>query len=436
MTRVLALVCVILNLLSEDQAKPLYAFEAEVSKTLDTPSLTLSLEEAIQRVKARHPDLRLQEIAVRKAAEEVKLQTRAFLPDLDADYIASSAAGGAGLILAAARLLTPVFSLKTLVAERKIRKLLEAKEKVLLRARELEVTQEVKELYTGLLIQERLLETLRRNLKLSRERFRLKRIHHREGGLTDEELFRERLTLEEAVSLVEKASLGFRQSGFAFRSLLGVSPLIPVRLLPVGAEEERGFPLSLEECFLIAEEKNPLVEALRLMERASERERDKRKARFVVDGFFVGLGESGDLFQGRPRLGATGNLTLYDWGKKKIKDGLRSLTHETLLLKHQKELEALGRQILKDYSELLLLQREIETSSHDLRLRRESRRRERILQGAGRTRREKVLQAEEGFFEARATFFGKRLEYFIARERLLKDLGVASLAELQGVLAR
>src|SRR5258708_656400 len=67
--------------------------------------IEISLDQAMGLVKKNNPDIRLQEIAVEKAAQEVKLATRAFIPDLDVDYIASSGVGGFGLILTAAKLL-------------------------------------------------------------------------------------------------------------------------------------------------------------------------------------------------------------------------------------------------------------------------------------------------------------------------------------------
>lgn len=428
--------CVILSLLSEDSRRTLYAQEAILPQEVSFSPVSVSLEEALARVKKIHPGLRLQEIAVKRAREEVRLASRAFLPDIDMDLIATSAAGGFGLIVAMARILRPIFSLKTLLTERKIRKLLEEKEKILIRARELEVEQGVKELYAALLIQEKLAELLQRKERLTEERYRLKKIHHHRGGVTDEELFKEKLLLQKARFESTQARALFAQSGLALRILLGIPKEVSFSLLTPEFNEEEEFPLTLHECFILAGERNPVVKSLRLTEAASKKERDKTKARFIVDGLFIGLGESGDLFQGRPRVGLQGNLTLYDWGKKGIRNKLRGLNHETLLLQDQKELEALARVVAKDYFDLGVLKSERETLGSALRLKREERRRGRILVRMGRVRPEETLKAEGEYLEASGELFGKRLEYFLAREKLLKELGLSGMREFKEVLGR
>lgn len=431
--KLLLCLCVILNLLTEDMGKTLYAFEPITPQEVSLSHVTISLEEAIERVRESHPDLKLQELALERAHQEMRLATRAFFPDLDADYIASSAAGGFGLILAAARVLKPLLSLKTLVTERKIGKLLEEKEKVLVRVRALEVGHGVKELYAALLIQERLVTALQGNLLLAQKRYRLKVIYHRAGRFTNEELFREKLIFEKARLELDQVRVLLRQSEASFRILLGLPDGVSFSLVMPEARHGE-FPLSLQNCFLLARERSPNLQSLRLLEAASRKERDKTKSRFVVDGLFIGLGESGDLFQGRTRLGIQGNLTIYDWGKKGIRNQLRDLNHESLLLHHQKEIEALASLIVKDYLELVLSKSETQTLQSELRLAGEKRRRTRILYRAGRRGQEEILETEGEYQKLRARVFGNQLEYFLKQERLLKDLGLSGAGELKEVL--
>jgi len=410
----------------------LFAAEAEMKEKVPGEGpLEVTLHEALSRMKTLHPDLRLQEIEIEKAREEVRLVTRAFLPDIDLDYIASSAAGGLGLIVTAARILRPIFSLKSLLLERSTQKILGEKEEVILGLRSLEAEYRMKELYVTLLIQKRLSQVLKENLTRALERFHLKKLHHEEGGLTEEELLREKLALANARAQSEKASALVQQSEFAFRRLLGLGPDEPFSLTSRGLIEPKAFPLSLKECFRYASEHHPLVKAILLEEEASAKRLGKSDPRFLGDSFFVGFGEATDqLFVGRPRLGFTGTLQLYDWGKRKIKKRIGKLDHESLLVRHAKELDRLGRAILEDYLEIRVLTGELKATEADFGLAFESRRREGILQETGRASQADLLVTESELSIKDAGSWQKGLELFLARERLMKDLGAGSLEDL------
>ena len=394
----------------------------------------ISLAQAIELMKKEHPDIRLQEIAVEKATEEVTLATRAFLPDLDLDYIVSSASGGWGLILTAAKLLAPVFSARKLMTEKEVKKILREKEEVLVRYRALEVEQGIKELYVTLLIQRELVRILTENAKRSGEKFELVKIHHTEGGLNDEELLRERLTFETAQSEAGKAKTWLRSSEFAFERLLGLPHGEPFALEPVSFHESGDFPLSLEECFGVAYAKNPIIEALLLEEKASLKRLGIKDPMFRSDGAFLGLGEaSGGLFSGKPRFGFTGNLTIYDWGKTRLKKRILGLENAELVLKHEKEFQAFESAIVKSYFELQRLQNETRESGVKSELFRESKRRVEILGEMGRTRQTDLLSFENEYALQKTENWQKRFEYFLVRERLIKDLGLFSLDELKEV---
>ena len=128
---------------------------AASSEKIGLGPVELTLEETLKRVRDTHPGLKEQELAVMRAREEVALATRAFIPDVDLDYIASLAGGGIGLIVTASKLLKPVFSPKSLLAERDAKKMLKEKEEADLKVRELEISYHVKELFIMLLLQDR-----------------------------------------------------------------------------------------------------------------------------------------------------------------------------------------------------------------------------------------------------------------------------------------
>ncbi|PIW64842.1 MAG: hypothetical protein COW12_04550, partial [Candidatus Omnitrophica bacterium CG12_big_fil_rev_8_21_14_0_65_45_16] len=127
MTRILIALFLAVNLLTAD-SRMLFADEPAAMSKTGEPQTVISLGQAMELIKKKHPDIQLQEIAVRKASEEVTLATRAFLPDVDLDYIVSSASGGWGLILTAAKLLQPVFSFRKLMTEKEVKKILRQKE--------------------------------------------------------------------------------------------------------------------------------------------------------------------------------------------------------------------------------------------------------------------------------------------------------------------
>ena len=415
----------------------LFAGEAGAVSKAVQPQPVISLDQAISLVKKEYPDIRLQEIAVEKASEEVKLATRAFLPDIDVDYIASSASGGLGLILTAAKLFTPVFSFKKLMIEKEVSRILEKKEEVLVRSRELEAAYGVKELYATLLLQRELSRILLENEKRSEKRFELVEIHHTEGGLNDEELLKEKLDLETARAEARKTKTWREQSEYAFKRLLGLPRDEALELAPIPVSGADKFPMNLEECFRAAYEHNPVVTALLLEEEASLKRLGKKDPRFRVDGAFIGLGESsGGLFSGRPRFGVTGNFVLYDWGKDRLKKKILGLEHSELVLKHEKEIQAFESAITKSYFELERLQNEIAESGTKLELFRESKRREDILGEMGRKRQTDLLSFENEYAVQETKDFQKHLEYFLVRERLIKDMGLFSLDELKEAVAQ
>ena len=392
----------------------------------------VSLERAMELVKETHPDIRLQEVAVEKAAEEVSLRTRAFLPDLDVDYIVSSATGGWGLILTAAKLLQPVFSFRKLITEREARKILKQKEETLIRYRELEAEQGVKELYVALLIQQGLVRILRENEIRSHESYELVKIHHQEGGLNHEELLKEKLALERARSEARKAEAWLHQSEFAFKRLLELPNDQAVSLEPVLGHASKAFPLSLEECLGVAYAKNPVVKALLLEEKASLKRLGMKESMFRSDGAFLGLGEAGGgIFSGSPRFGFIGNLTLYDWGKERFRKRILGLEHFELRLKHEKAFKAFESAVVKSYFELERLQNEIVVGEAKSRLANETKRRSEILNETGRIRKRDLLSSESEFALEESDLRRKRLEHFLVWERLVKDIGLRSLDELR-----
>ncbi len=410
----------------------LYAAGALPPKEPGQKEVRISLAEAIERVKEHHPDLALQQLAVARAREEVMLATRAFLPDIDADYIASSAAGGFGLIMTAARLLKPVFSLKSLLADKQIKRLLHDRENVMLQVQDLEVTQDVKELYVSLLIQTRVIRVLDENASRARKRQELKEALYKEGRITHEELLRQKTDFEKALAESEKAGVYLARSESAFKTLLGLESDKPSLESPAG---ESSFSLTLEDCFDLAYRKNPLLKALFLLEEASEKERGKWKSKFVVDGLFVGLGESGGgLFSGRARLGATGSVSLYDWGKTGIRNRIRDLDHERLLLEHEKRFEDLRNSISENYAGLKALESEKNAAKAELESAGESLRQKQLYVEAGRTRQEELLQAETESSLEELNFWQKSLEAWLVRERLLKNLGISGMSELREAL--
>jgi outer membrane protein TolC len=436
MTRILISLVLIVNLLTADSGM-LFADEPRLMSKTGGPQTVISLGQAMDLIKKKHPDIHLQEIAVRKAAEEVTLATRAFLPDVDVDYIVSSASGGWGLILTAAKLLQPVFSFRKLMTEEEVKKILKEKEEALIRYRELEVEQGVKELYVTLLIQRELSRILTENAKRSQERYELVKIHHKEGGLNDEELFKEKFAYETARSEAGKAEAWLRQSEFAFERLLDLPHGESFFLEPVSADEVGEFPLSLEECLGVAYSKNPIVKSLLLEEKASLKQLGIKDPMFQADGAFLGFGEAGGgILSGSPRFGFIGNLTLYDWGKERLKKRILGLEHSELVLKHEKEFQAFESAIVKAYFELERLQSEIKKSGVKTELVGESKRRGEILGEAGRIRQTDLLSLENEYTLERSQDRQKRLEYFLVRERLVKDLGLFSLDEIRGVTAK
>lgn len=394
----------------------------------------ISLKQAIRLVKEGHPDIRLQKIAVEKAAHEVKLAARSFLPDVDVDYIVSSATGGWGLILTAAKLLRPVFSFGRLLAEKEVKEILQQKEALLIRYRELEAVQGVKELYAALLLQRELARILEDNKNRSMERFDLMKTHYAEGRLNGKELLREKLAYETARSEAGKAAAWLNRSEIAFEKLLGlprggIFSLEPLPLYPV-----MDFPLNLHECLITAYAKNPVIEALLMEEKADLKRLGIKAPVFHSDGAFLGLGDrAGGIFSGAPRFGFTGNLTLYDWGKARLRERILGLEHSGLVLRHEKELQALESAIINAYFELERLQNEIQESAVKSELAHESKRRGAILQAMGRRRQADHLSFENEYVLRQTEGFEKRLEYFIVRERLIKDLGFCSLDELKEV---
>ena len=245
--------------------------------------VTISLDQAIQLMKAKNPDIRLQEFAVEKATEEVKLATRAFWPDIDVDYIASISSGGFGLILTAAKIFQPIFSFKKLMTEKEVKKILKEKEETLIRYRELEVEYGVKELYVALLIQRELARILDENSARSLERFELKKIQHQEGGLNDEELLKEKFAYETARVQSEKAKTWLGQTELTFDRLLGLPAGESFSLAPIGFSDGEAFPLNIEECLAVAYERNSFVQALLLEEKASRKKLGIKDPKFRVE---------------------------------------------------------------------------------------------------------------------------------------------------------
>jgi outer membrane protein TolC len=392
----------------------------------------ISLDEALRLVKRTHPDIRLQEIAVKKAQEEVTLASRQFLPDVDVDYILSSASGGWGLILTAAKLLRPVFSFRKFMTEKTVKKILKEKEETLIRYRELEAEQSVKEIYVTLLIQRELGAILRENEKRSEERFELEMIRFEEGGLTQEEFLKEKVALETARAEARKAGTWLRQSEFAFKRLLGIPADDAVSLAPVSGYASKAFPLSLEECLGVAYAKNPVVRALLLEEKASLRRLGIKEPMLRADGAFLGLGEAGGgIFSGSPRFGFIGNVTLFDWGKERLKKRIEGLGHSELRLKHEKAFQAFESAIVKSYFELERLQNEMAMILAKSEVSGETRRRSEILNEAGRIRQQDLLLNENEFALENSTLRQKQLEHFLVWERLVKDIGLSSLGELK-----
>ncbi len=406
---------------------PLWASEAQAPAERVPEKIELTLEEAVERVRKIHPDLRLQEFALSRAREEVRLATRAFLPDIDADYIASSAAGGWGLILTAARLLKPVFSLRSLILDREIQKIIQDREKVLLEVRTLEVTQEMKELYASLLVQTHLVKVLRENGARARKRLAFQGALYEVGRITRDEFLKVKADSKKALSESEKAKLYLAESESALRRLLGLGAGELSLEDPQGGES---FSLTLPECFEAAFQRNPLLKALLLLEEASEKKRSKGKSKFVVDGLFLGLGDAGGgLFRERPRFGMTGNTSLYDWGKNRIQGRIRDLEHQMLLTENEKKLEGLKRSISENYMNLRALEGEKEASLARLDSARETLRKNRLLLKEGRVPEEEVLQAHSQSSLEELTLWQKGLEAWLFRERLLKDLGFSGMKE-------
>lgn len=436
MTRILISLFLAVNLLTADNG-PLFADEPAAMSKTGEPHTIISLDQAIELIEKKHPDIHLQEIVVRRAAEEVSLATRAFLPDVDVDYILSSASGGWGLILTAAKLLQPVFSFRKLMTEKEVKKILRQKEEALIRYREQEVRQGVKELYVTLLIQRELVRILGENEKRGHESYQLIEIHHQEGGLNNEELLKEKLAFETARSEARKAETWLRQSEFAFKKLLGITQGDAVSLEPVSGHDSKAFPLSLEECLGVAYAKNPIVKALLLEEKASLKRLGIKEPMLRADGVFLGLGDvGGGIFSGSPRFGFFGNLTLYDWGKERLKKRILGLGHSELRLKHEKEFQAFESQVVKSYFELKRLQNEIRVTGVRAELATETKRRSEILSDAGRIRKKDLLLNENEFVLERSGLWQKQLEYFLVWERLVKDMGLSSLDELREVTAQ
>lgn len=415
----------------------LFADEPVAMPKTIQPQTAISLDHAIWLVKKEHPDIHLQELALERATQEVTLAARAYLPDIDLNYIVSSASGGWGLILTAAKLLQPVFSARKLMRAKEVKKILKQKEEVLIRYRELEVKQGVRELYVALLIQRELAQILAENADRSRERYELVKIHYTEGGLNDEELLKEKLAYETALSEAGKAKTWLRQSEFAFEGLLGLPHGEPFSLEPVPIHTAGDFPLNLEECLGVAYAKNPIVKALLLEEKASLKRLGIKEPMFRADGAFLGLGEAGGgLFSGNPRFGFTGNLTIYDWGKERIRKRIRGLENAELMFQHEKEFQAFESQIVKSYFALQRLQKEIAESSAKSELFRESERRGRILEEMGRMRETDLLSFENEYALQKTEDRQKHLEYFLVLEGLIKDLGLFSLDELKEATAQ
>lgn len=406
-------------------------FATVMSEENHKAPIVISLDEAIGLMKKKNPDIRLQEIAVEKATQEVELATRAFWPDIDVDYIASISSGGFGLILTAAKLFQPIFYYKKLKTEKEIKKILREKEKTLIRYRELEVEYSVKELYVSLLLQRKLSKILAANAKRSLEKFKLKQIHHKKGGLNDEDLLKEKVAYETARSQSEKAKTWLRQTEFAFGRLLGLASGEPFLLAPVSSSDS-DFPLNIEECLMVAYQKNSFVKALLLEEEASHKKSGIKAQKFRVDGAFIGLGESsGGLLSGRPRFGVTGNFILYDWGKERLHKNILGLEDTELTLKHEKEFQAFDASIVKSYFDLQRLRNEIAEAGTKSELFEESKRREKILAEVGRAKQIDLLSLENEYVVQKTENWQKHLEYFLVREKLVKDLGFPNLDELR-----
>ena len=432
--RVLSICLIIILGGSTGDSKSVFAKEILVETESNYSRIKINLDQAIELMKREHPDIYLQEIAVEKATQEVELATRAFLPDIDIDYIASSASGGLGLIMTAAKLLRPIFTFKQLMIDKEVKKILKEKEEVLVGLRELEVVYAVKELYVMLLIQQELTLILEENRKRSLERYELKKIHHSKGALTDEELLKGKLEYGTARTQAETAKTWLRQSEFSLARLLGlpIGESFSLSLVPFANLEN--FPLSLEECLIVAYDRNPLIEALLLEEKASWKRLGKKEPRFSVDGAFMGLGDSSNgLFSGAPRFGVTGNFVLHDWGKRRLKKNILGLEDKELSLKHEKEFQEFESSITKTYFDLKRLQSEIATSETRSELFHESGRRNEILEEIGRVRRADALSFENESALQKAEYTQKRFEYFLVRARLIKDLGLSHLSELTEV---
>jgi len=411
---------------------PLQASATAGKPEIQNVPVTISLEQATQFMKAKNPDIRLQELAVEKATAEVRLATRAFWPDINVDYIASFSSGGLGLILTAAKLFQPVFTFKKLMTEKEVKKILKEKEETLIPYRQLEAEYGVKELYVALLIQRELSRILDENAARNLERFELKKIQYQGGGLNDEELLKEKLACETARGQAEKAKTWLSQSELAFAKLLGLPQGEPFLLAPVSLSDSGAFPLNIEECLAVAYEKNAFVKALLLEEKASRKKLGIKDPKFRVDGGFIGLGESsGGLLSGRPRLGLTGNIVLYDWGKSRLRKNILGLEDAELSLKHEKEFQAFEAEIVKNYFDLQRLQSEMRESETRSELFEESKRRQRILGEIGRMKQTDLLSFENEYALKKTENWQKRLEYFLVRERLVKDIGLSSVNELQ-----
>ena len=179
------------------------------------------------------------------------------------------------------------------------------------------------------------------------------------------------------------------------------------------------------------------MKALLLEEKANLKRLGIKESMFQADGAFLGLGEAGGgIFSGSPRFGFLGNLTLYDWGKERLKKRILGLGHSELRLMHEKEFQAFESAIVKSYFELERLQNEIAVTGAKSNLASESKRRSEILNDAGRIRQKDLLLRENEFALEKSNMRQKRLEYFLVWERLVKDIGLVSLDELREVMAQ
>ncbi len=392
-----------------------------------SPPKVLTLEEAVTRVFEIHPDLRLGALRVTRAQEEARLAQRELFPDLDFSYILSGGSGGFGLILTASKLLSPLFSMKSLLAARDAQKILVAKEEAELELTKLDLGLGVKELYVTWLIDHELAQVSRENLERAEKRFHLKWLLHDARRVTNHELLKEEEILAQAREETGKAQILFREIDRSFKKLLKFPP--EERLTLAAIDPARGgdtlAELSFDACILLTERHQPLVKRVLLGKQASEKMLRSFPGRFSLESLFLGAGSRAV----DSRVGASGSLLLFDWGKRGSEKKLKTLDHEALLLKEDQILREFLTRLADHYSEVLTSKTSIKTIQAMLEEAREGKRKTELLYEAGRASALELFEAETKLRADQASLSRANLEQFLKEERLLRDMGFPSVSE-------